>query len=143
MNLFKTIATGALLLSTFGLAGCGGVEGTYKLDKAEMKKAMEAEIAKLPADQKAFAQLAVAMIDQMDMSIELKAGGKLAMNATTPSLEKDKPAKADTKEGEWRKEGDGVVLKVDNQDLKCKLEGKKLNCSSDKKGEPALVFIKS
>ena len=142
MNLFKTIATGALLLSAFGFAGCGGVEGIYKLDKAEMKKAMEAEIAKLPADQKAFAQLAVALIDQMDMSIELKAGGKLEMKATTPALDKDKAAKTETKEGEWRKEGDSVIIKADNQELKCKAESKKLTCESGKKGEPSLVFIK-
>jgi hypothetical protein len=144
MKFFKTIAAGALLLSTFGLVGCGGgVEGTYKLDKAEMKKAMEAEIAKLPEDQKGFAKLAVALIDQMDMSLELKAGGKLEMKATTPSLEEGKGAKTDTKAGEWRKEGDSIVIKADAQEIKCKPEGKKLTCDSGKKGEPSLVFLKS
>ena len=143
MKLSKTIAAGALLLSTFGLVACGGVEGTYKLDKAEMKKAMEAEIAKLPEDQKAFAKMAVALIDQMDMSIELKAGGKLEMKATTPAMEKGKDAKTDTKEGEWRKEGDSIVIKADAQEIKCKPEGKKLTCDAGQKGQPALVFIKS
>ena len=143
MNFTKTIAAGALLLSTFGLAACGGVEGTYKLDKAEMKKAMEAEIAKLPEDQKGFAKLAIALIDQMDVTLDLKAGGKCEMKSSVPSLEQGKEAKTDTKAGEWRKEGDGVVIKADDKEIKCKAEGKKLTCDSGKKGEPSLVFNKS
>src|SRR4030095_5765971 len=99
MKLVTVLAISALLLA--GLAGCGGVEGTYKLDKAEMKKSMEGEIAKLPQDQQACAKLALALIDKREMSVELQSGGKLKMKATTPALEEGKEAKTEEKEGTW------------------------------------------
>lgn len=146
MNLVKTFAALTLAISSFGLAGCGGggIEGTYKLDKAEVKKSMEAEVSKLPADQQGFAKLAIALIDAMDMSLELQAGGKLKAKSSSPSLDPSKPGKTEEKDGTWKAEGDSVTLDTgDGKPLTCKKEGSKLNCSSAKKGDPSLVFVKS
>jgi len=125
------------------LAGCGGgVEGNYKLDKAEMKKSMEAEIAKMPKEQQGFAQLAMAMIDGMEMSMELQPGGKLKTKSTTPGFGKDKPAKTEEKNGTWKAEGDAVTIETEGKPVKCTKGAGKLTCQGDKKGEPALVFVK-
>jgi hypothetical protein len=136
-------ATLALFAST--LAGCGGgVEGVYTLDKAEMKKAMEAEIAKMPADQQGFGKLGLALVDAMEMKLDLKSGGKVEMTSTMPSFTKGDKPKTENKTGEWRKEGDKVVIKADKE-MSCTQADKKLTCEAvgGKKGEPALVFIRS
>lgn len=146
MNSAKIVAAVALALATFGVAGCGGgVEGTYKLDKAEMKKAMEAEVAKLPAEQQEMAKLGVALLDAMDMTAELQSGGKLKLKSTVPSLAKDAPPKTKEQEGTWKMDGDKVVLDAGDgkPPIKCAKEGNKLTCESEKKGSPALVFVKS
>jgi hypothetical protein len=137
----------AATLALFGsaLAGCGGsVEGTYTLDKAEMKKAMEAEIAKMPADQQGFGKLGLALIEAMDVKLDLKSGGKAEMISTMPSFTKGDKPKTENKTGEWRKEGDKVVIKADKE-MSCKAADKKLTCEAagGKKGEPALVFVRS
>ena len=141
MKLRNIITTVALAGSAFALAACGSVEGTYKLDKAEMKKSMEAEIAKMPADQQGMAKLALAMIDAMDMSIELKSGGKAEMKASMPGL--TEKGKDESKTGEWRKEGDKVIIKGDGKEMTCATGGGKLTCESGKPGEPKVVLIKS
>src|SRR5262245_37397995 len=41
---FLKIVRPLFVLAAVSLGGCGGPEGTYKLDKSEMKKSMEAEI---------------------------------------------------------------------------------------------------
>ena len=135
------LASLALLTST--IAGCqGGLEGTYTLDKAEMKKAMEADISKLPADQQGFAKLGLAMVDAMEMKLDLKSDGKLEMTSTMPSFTKGDKPKVENKTGEWRKDGDKVVLKIDKE-MSCKAADKKLTCEGAKKGEPGLVFVRS
>lgn len=141
MTLTKIVGTA--LLAFVGLAGCGGAEGTYKLDKAEMKKSMEAEIAKLPAAQQGFAKLAIAMVDSMEVTVELQSGGKLKMTSSMPSFDKAKPAKTEEKLGTWKATGDAVELTADGKPLQCAKSGKKLTCTSDKKGEPSMVFIKA
>jgi hypothetical protein len=147
MRITKTFTTATLALATsFLLAACGGggPEGTYKLDKTEMKKSMEAEIAKMPADQQGFAKLGMAMVDAMDMSVELQSGGKMTMKSSMPNLmDKDKPAKTDEKAGTWKMDGDSVVLEADGKPTKCAKSGGKLTCAGTKEGDPTLVFVKS
>ena len=147
MNFAKALATVAVA-ATFGLAGCGGggPEGTYKLDKAEIKKSMEAELAKLPANEQGMAKLGLALVDALDMSLVLESGGKLKAKSTSPSLDPSKPGKTEEKEGTWKLEGDSVTLDTgDGKPLKCARSGKKLTCTSDapKKGDMSLVFVKS
>lgn len=145
MSIAKIVTTLALA-SSFALAGCGGggVEGTYKLDKTEMKKSMEAEIAKMPADQQGFAKLGMALVDAMDMSMELQAGGKMKMKSSMPNImEKDKPAKTEEKDGTWKVEGETVIIETDGKPVKCAKSGGKLTCEGQKQGEPSLVFNKA
>lgn len=145
MNIVKTAAALAVTLTASLLsAGCGGgVEGNYKLDKGEMKKAAEAEIAKMPADQQGFAKLGLAMIDAMDISLEIQSGGKVKMKSTMPNLmDKDKPAKTDEKEGTWKAEGESIILEADGKPLTCAKSAGKLSCEGKEKGGPALVFVK-
>lgn len=146
MKLVKLLATAALAMSSLAACG-GGVEGTYKLDKGEMKKAMEGDIAKLPQEQQGFAKLALALIDQMEMSVELQSGGKLKMKTTTPSLKEGKAAETKEEEGTWKVEGESVVLETNGKPIKCKKGEGKLTCDPEEKekkeGAPGLVFVKS
>ncbi len=125
-------------LAVVGLAGCGGVEGTYKLDKDETKKAMEADIAKMPADQQQFAKLGMAMADKMDATLELKKEGAMSMKFSMDGKEEKE------KTGTWKKDGDDVVLSSDGKDMKCSKSGKKLTCiDKHASGDTTTVFTKS
>lgn len=129
----------ACALAVIGLVGCGGVEGTYKLDKDETKKSMEAEIAKMPADQQAFAKLGMAMADKMDATLELKKDNTVSMSMTVDGKPEGKE-----KTGTWKKEGDDVVLTSDGKDMHCKKDGKKLSCTEKhQSGDSTMVFTKS
>lgn len=141
MKILKLAAAAAL--ATSFLAGCGGPEGKYKLDKEAMKKAMEAEIEKKPKEEQGFAKLAVAMIEAMDMELEVKSGGKFTMKSTMPSLGGDKKAEEKTDEGEWTLDGDKITLKGPKDSTTCKVDGKKIECSGKKDGDPGITFIKS
>ncbi len=136
MKLRTVFAAGALVLGSLSLAGCSKVEGTYKIDKAEMKKAFEAEIAKMPADQQGFAKLALGMIDSMEMSIELKSGGKAEMKVSMMGKE-------ETKTGDWKADGKKVTITGDGKSINCDAEGGKLTCEGDKPGQPKIVLTKS
>lgn len=122
------------------LAACGGPEGTYKLDKDAMKKSLEAETKDKDA-----AGFAAAMVEAMDISLELKSDGTVEMKSSM-KLEKDKPAKEETETGKWTKDGDTITLSggKDNKDLKCKLVSGNLECESGEKGAMGkMVFKKS
>ncbi len=139
------------LLLPLALVGCGGVEGTYKLDKTETKKTMEAEVGKLPPDQQKFAQLGLTMVDAMDVTVQLKSGGVAAMNSTIPNpFDKNAAAKTEQATGTWKKDGDTITIAEDGKsgkDLKCTKAGSKLTCSpaAPSKGgaSSTLVFVKS
>ena len=146
MNIARAFAAAILAGATFGLAGCGGgVEGTYTLDKAEVKKAMEAEMnaktggVPLPPG---LVRVALGMIDAMEMTMELQPGGKLTMKATMPSLA-GQPGKTENKEGTWTADGESIVLTADGKAITCSKSWAKLRCESEKKGDPALIFFKS
>lgn len=129
----------ACALAVVGLVGCGGVEGTYKLDKDETKKAMDAEIAKMPADQQAMAKMMSGMADKMDMTLEIKKDNTVAMKMTMDGKDKDES-------GTWKKEGDDIVLSNgnDKKDMHCKKDGKKLTCiEKHNSGDSTVVFTKS
>ena len=129
----------ACALAVVGLVGCGGVEGTYKLDKDETKKAAEADIAKLPADQQEMAKkFGMAMADKMDATLELKKDNTLSMKMSMDG----KDSKEES--GTWKKEGDDIVLTSDGKDIHCKKDGKKLSCvRKHASGDSTTVFTKS
>ena len=136
----------AVALVGFAVSGCGGVEGTYKLDKAETKKSMEAEIAKMPADKQEMAKLGTAMLDAMDMTVELKSGGAVSMKTTMPNIMDSKaPAKTEEETGTWKKDGDTITLtSAKGKDMKCTKSGSKLSCNeADAKDKMELIFSKS
>lgn len=141
VKLALSLSLPVLAASAIGCTG-GGVEGAYALDKSETKKMMEAEVAKLPEAQQGFAKLAVAMVEGMDVKLDLKSGGQLEMTSSIPSLTGKGDPKTEKKTGQWAKTGDAVVLKLDKE-LSCQASGKKLTCNSQKKGDPALVFNRS
>lgn len=128
------------------LAGCkGGPEGTYKLDKEAMKTAMKAEIEKMPKDQQGFAELAMAMIETMDVTLEIKSGGKFDMKSSMPSLSKDAEKKEETKSGDWTVEGDKIKLKGEKDEVSCKFDSSKIECEAEGekgKGKPGMTFKK-
>ena len=129
----------APLASVFALVlvACGGPEGTYKLDKDAMKKAMEADTKDKDA-----AKFGAAMLDAMDVTLELKKDGVSEMKSSM-KLSEDKPAKEDTKAGKWAKDGDTITLSNDGKDVKCKLASGNLECETgDSKGSK-LIFKKS
>jgi hypothetical protein len=143
MNARILLRTAAVALGALLLTACKGPEGVYKLDKTETKKMVEAEIEKMPEEQKGMAKMMIGMFDSMDMSIELKAGGDAEMKATMPSLGGGEAPKTDTKTGKWSKDGGKIVIDGDGKKVSCALEGAKLSCETGEKAGQKLVFNKS
>lgn len=141
MKLATNLIAIALGVSSFVLGGCSSPEGTYTLDKVEMKKAVEGETADVPQGQQEFVrELLLKMVDAMNVSLELKSGGKMAMTASLGDEEKK------TVEGTWKSEGSGLTFELEGEVTKCvKNDSKKLTCAKDKseKGGPPMVFVKS
>jgi hypothetical protein len=140
----KTMMTNKLLvLGALALVGCGSVEGTYTLDKAETKKGMEAEIAKMPAAEQEMQKMGLGMIDGMDATMELKSGGAASMKMTMTGM-MGKDAKPNEETGTWKKEGDDITISSNGRDTKCSKSGKKLTCTETSgKSKMAMVFAKS
>lgn len=127
-----------LPLATFGLlslAACSGPEGKWTLDKDATKAAIDA--GKGEKDAKEFGK---ALLDAMDMSIELKSDGKYE-SKTSMALKKDDKAKEETETGEWTKDGDKITIKGKKDSMTCKVDSGKLSCAN-KDGETAWVFKK-
>ena len=136
MNLFK-LATATIF--AVGCLACGsGPEGTYTFDKAGAKKAMEEEIAKKPKEEQDLAKFALAFIDMMNITLEVKSGGKYEMKM---SMGEGAEKKEEAESGDWTF-ADGTVTFKGKKDLKCKVEGSSLACEADKDGPP-MVFKKS
>ena len=146
------IATVAL---SFSLLACkkGAVEGTYALDKAAMKAAAEAEIAKMDPKKQGFAKFGLAMIDMMNISLSLEAGGKATMNTEMPNPFKKGEIRKKADMGTWKMDGAKVVITTTRESAKtktkkestvsCDLSGNKLTCSGlVGKRKETLVFIK-
>jgi hypothetical protein len=133
-----------VLCSVAFLAGCNaGPKGTYKLDKEAVKKAMEAEIAKKPKDEQAFAGLALALVEAMDITLEIKDGGKYEMKSSMPNLGGKGDKKEETESGDYTVEGDTITFKGGKEEMKCKFDASKIECASKKEGDPPTFFKKS
>jgi hypothetical protein len=134
------LAAGSVLLLALLACKGGSVEGTYNLDKTEIKKEMEAEIQKMSAEERGFAQLGVALIDLMEIKLELKSGGVAEISSKTPKLEEGQ-AEMEKDTGTWAKDGDTVTVTTKEDTLSCTAGDGKLRCK-DKKGKP-IVFNKA
>ena len=142
MKLTSLAALALVSLST--LAGCkGGPEGTYKMDKEAMTAAMKAEIEKMPKDQQGMAEFGLALIQAMDITLEIKPGGKYEMKSSMPSLGKDDKKEEKTESGDWTAEGDKIKMKGEKDEITCKFDSAKIECEGKKKGDPAMVFKKN
>jgi hypothetical protein len=130
-----------LVLGALALVGCGSVEGKYTLDKDATKKEAEAEIAKMPAADQEKEKKGLDMIDAMDVSMEIKAGGDATMSFMMKGI-MDKPKEETAK---WKKDGDDVVITDDkNKETRCSKSGKSLKCTeSGGKHKETMVFTKA
>ncbi len=148
-----------LLIATVGLVfshvACkkAAVEGNYKLDKAAMKAEAEARIAKMDPKKQGFAKFGLAMIDMMNISLSLEAGGKAAMNTEMPNPFKKGEIRKRAEMGTWKMDGGKVVITTTRENPKtktkkettvtCDLNGNKLTCSREgRKRKQTMVFIK-
>jgi hypothetical protein len=148
MSIAKTVVT--VVIATFGVAGCSdGVEGTYKLDKAETAKAMAADMDKrakgLPMPP-GLAILAAMGLDRLEWTIELQGGGQLNM-----TMALSRPSQTDVIHGTWTKDGDSILLTGDgkrlpaagSKEIKCAKSSARLRCEIGTDREVALIFTKS
>ena len=72
-------------LVRFGLAGCsGGIEGTYTLDKEEVKNAVRTELAGQSGGGTVFGFF-TRIVDEVDMTLELQADGKATLKSSLPT----------------------------------------------------------
>jgi hypothetical protein len=143
MKLRSVFAAGALVLAALSTAGCSKVEGTYKIDKTEMKKVAEAEIAKMPAEQQGMAKMGLALIDSMEVTIDLKSGGAAEFKMSVMGQDK-------TETGEWKADGKKVTIKSKDKEgkeseINCEADGGKLTCENPKEKGPMnkMVFNKA
>lgn len=134
MNFIKLVAPFAMLALT-GLVGCGGPEGTWKLDKDAMKAEAEKEAK---GDEKA-KELASKMMEKFEMTLELKKDGKYDAKISMPSFKEEGKTEDKTESGTWKAEGENITLKDDKDEIKCKLEGSKMTCTE---GKQTFVFKK-
>jgi|SoiMetStandDraft_5_1073268.scaffolds.fasta_scaffold238226_2 hypothetical protein len=142
-------------LATVGLAACSSsVEGTYKLDTALLKKAMATEVAGQSGGGIVFDFFTNA-IDQVEMTLELQANGKVTFKSRLPTGGWAGPGRLqwstrEDKHGMWKTVGEAVVVTADGNSLTCARSWARLNCQSPKKrglGEGIfffpLIFVKS
>ncbi|MFO0551226.1 MAG: hypothetical protein U0271_22750 [Polyangiaceae bacterium] len=134
-SLFVSIAALALL---FG-AGCDNrPEGVYKLDKEAAKKAAAANTAGQSEADRELGKALAGTLDQIDGTLELKAGGQFERRTTSPTfLEKgDKRESVET--GSWKLEGDTILLESSVGKTSCKRSGGRLECKSEKDGNVSM-----
>jgi hypothetical protein len=139
---------GAIILAlTLGLTGCGGsVEGTYRLDKQEVKKAVQAELAGQSGGGLVF-DFFTRMIDEVEMKMELQAGGKASVTSTLPTGGYAGPRQLkfvsmEDKEGTWKTDGESIVITAGGNLLTCSRSQARLSCQPDRKVFFPLLFVK-
>ena len=131
-----------------GLAGCSGdVNGTYALDKAAVKKALQTDLARQSGGGIVF-DFFTRMIDHVEMNVELQPSGKATMSSTlqTGGYTGPKQLKFVTiedKDGTWKADGDTIVIAAGKNVRRCAKSRSKLNCEPDKKFPFPLFFVTS
>ena len=112
----KTFGTFVSALALSLLAACGDSSaankavGTYKLDKAAMKTAMEAQMPEEAKGSEMAAQMMEQMMGSLDGSIELKADGSAALSMKMPPMVDEQTT------GTWKLEGEKITITAKNKD---------------------------
>lgn len=125
------------------VAGCSkdSAEGKYVLDKPTMKAELEKKVQELPEKERGMAKFAMAMMEAMEMEVDLQKEGKLKVTTSMPSLKEGADKKVKNQDGTWKLEEKKLILSVPGEkDLNCELQGKNIKCS-DK--EMSLVFVRA
>jgi hypothetical protein len=127
--------------------GSRGVEGAYELDKEEVKKAVETELAGQSGGGTVFGFFTT-IIDRVDMTMELQADGKVKLKFTLPTGGWAEPGRLqwftmEDNEGTWESDGETVVVTAGGNSLRCSQSWAKLSCQSEKKFFFPLIFVKS
>jgi len=121
IQMFAMIAVAA----AFGSIGCNKVEGTYRLDKEQMRKET---LAKTPqnAEEERSQKMFLAILEDFNLRLTLEPGGTVTSHVTFGETDEG------PKKGSWKSEDGFVVIQFDDKGMKCKKNGKnQLTCSSD------------
>jgi hypothetical protein len=136
----RTVRIAIALSFIFMVGACkgGSPEGTYEIDKDAVKKAIEAEIAKMPKEKQAMAKGMAKMFESMKIEMKLEKGGKATMNTEMSFGGK---TKKDNEAGTWKVEGKKITLAFKKKPKTCDIDGSKITCTE--KGMPfPMVFKK-
>ena len=148
ITLAELAVTVTLALALFGLVGCsGGIEGTYTLDKAEVKNAVRTELAGQSGGGTVFGFF-TRIVDEVDMTLELQADGKATLKSSLPTGGWAGPQRLqwvtmEDKRGMWKAEGETIVINAAGNSLKCSKSWTRLRCEAEKKLLFPLIFVKS
>jgi hypothetical protein len=144
----KTVIV-TVTLATLALAGCSGgrVEGTYKLDTARLKRAMEADVAGKSGGGIVLDFFTNA-IDEVEMTLELQPDGKATFKSRLPTGGWAGPGRLqwttkEDKRGKWKADGESVVVTAGGNSFTCARSWARLSCRSAKKqqlGEGIFFF---
>ena len=103
-------ARAAALVFALGLAGCNNrVEGTYTLDKAAVKRAMQAELAGKSGGGIVY-DFFTRAVDNAEQSVELQPDGQARLKTTLPT-------------GGWAARGQLKWITVEDQNGRWKADG--------------------
>lgn len=110
--------------------------GTYELDREATKAATQKDIDQLPEDQRQLAQLGMAMMDKMSLTMTLAPSGEVVMHF---EMENSRDSE---KRGTWAQHGDEVVLTgEDGKSTQCRHTGAMMTCEELRRsGNSHLVF---
>jgi|GEM_PF-2891501 len=144
----------AMLLSLFLLAPAisyAGVVGYYKIDKPRVKKMLKAKFAKLPPEKRKMAKFALAMVDKLNINLNLTKDGKAIMDMKMSFMGR---TRTKTQKGTWKKTGpkklalttkrkDRRTGKVKDAVLTCthKVKGKLVCWNESKRGRANKMFF--
>jgi len=123
----KTIRMFAIIAiaSAFGSIGCNKVEGTYRLDKEQMRNET---LAKTPqnVEEERSQKVFLAILEDFNARFTLEPGGVATSHITFAETDEG------PKTGSWKSEDGFVVIQFTDKAMRCKPNGKnKLSCSSD------------
>ncbi len=145
----------SIVVLTLGLAGCSSrVEGTYKLDTAQLKKAIETEVAGKSGGG-IVVDFFTRAIDGVEVTMELQANGKVMFKSKLPTGGWASPgtiqwSTREDKHGMWKADGETLMVTAGGNSFTCAKSWARLSCQSAKKRRLGdgifffpLIFVRS